>query len=117
MNVKIYGIPNCDTMKKAMNWLDDQGISYEFHNYKKLGIGQEKLMHWLAQTNWEVLVNRKGTTWKKLSPDQQLAINTEDKAMLLMQHNTSLIKRPIIETDGVLAGVGFEDEAWRKIFA
>ncbi|WP_026996608.1 arsenate reductase [Flectobacillus major] len=110
---KIYGIPNCDTVKKAITWLKDNNIPYEFHNFKKEGITIEKLQEWLEKYPWETLVNKAGTTWKKLE-DAQKATD-QASAIELMLHQTSVIKRPILESDTVIA-VGFKPEIYQSIF-
>jgi arsenate reductase len=110
---KVYGIPNCDTVKKAITWLKENDIPFEFHNYKKEGISQEKLSEWLTQESWEVLVNKAGTTWKKLSEEEKANDNTS--AIALMLDKTSVIKRPIIEGDKIVA-IGFKSENYEKVF-
>jgi arsenate reductase len=109
----IYGIANCDTMKKAITWLKDNNIPVEFHDYKKKGISAEKLEEWLTQKPWDVLINKAGTTWKKLSEEEK-AINNES-ALKLMLEKTSLIKRPIIESDKIVA-MGFNPENYQQLF-
>lgn len=93
----IYGIKNCSTMKKAFDWLDSQGQAYEFHDYKKSGIQRERLAVWADQIGWEALLNTRGTTWRKLTPEQQAHMN-QDKALDLMTAQPSLIKRPVLDT-------------------
>lgn len=110
---KIYGIANCDTMKKAMTWLKENDIPFEFHNYKKDGLTKEKVEEWLTQKPWDVLVNRAGTTWKKLS-DEEKATDAETATELMLKH-TSIIKRPIIEADNIVA-VGFKPDMYQEIF-
>ncbi len=110
---KVYGIPNCDTVKKAITWLKENDIPFEFHNYKKEGISQEKLSEWLTQEPWEVLVNKAGTTWKKLSEEEKA--NDNASAITLMLDKTSVIKRPIIEGDKIVA-IGFKSENYEKVF-
>ncbi|MFN0041547.1 MAG: ArsC family reductase [Burkholderiales bacterium] len=102
----IFGIKNCDTMKKAFSWLDSRGIRYEFHDYKASGIDLEHLNTWSHQVGWETLLNTRGTTWRKLPPSQQANLD-EAKAIKLMMENPSLIKRPVLETGKVLL-VGFD---------
>lgn len=109
----IYGIANCDTMKKAITWLKDNNIPVEFHDYKKKGISAEKLQEWLTQKPWDVLINKAGTTWKKLSEEEK-AIDNES-ALQLMLEKTSLIKRPIIESDKIVA-MGFNPENYQQLF-
>jgi arsenate reductase len=113
--LKVYGIPNCDTVKKATVWLKNKGIAYEFHDYKKLGISQAKLEEWLIQIPYEKLVNRAGTTYKKLPDEEKSKITNNASAIALMLEKTSVIKRPIVESDKILA-VGFKAEEYEVIF-
>ena len=110
----LYGIKNCDTMKKAIKWLNDNSISFHFHDYKKEGIDADTLALWLQSTSWDQLINRRGTTWRKLADELKVDIDTE-KAINLMIENTSLIKRPILQVDKDLH-LGFEAENYAKIF-
>lgn len=110
---RIYGIKNCDTMKKAFAWLDEQGIAWEFHDYKKSGISAEKLQEWEKVLGWETLLNRRGTTWRKLDAATQAGINRE-KSLVLMQQETSIIKRPVLEQGKTLL-CGFDSEQWQKV--
>lgn len=93
----VYGIKNCNTVKKALNWLDEHNISYTFHDFKKEGVSEEKLKEWEKRFGWEKLVNKKGTTWRKLSAEEQGAIVDAKTAIKALQSNTSMIKRPIVE--------------------
>jgi arsenate reductase len=113
--LKVYGIPNCDTVKKAMVWLKNKGVAYEFHDYKKLGISEAKLKEWLTQVPYDKLVNRAGTTFKKLTDEEKAKITDNASAMALMLEKTSVIKRPIVESDKILA-VGFKAEEYDTIF-
>lgn len=99
-------------MKKAFAWLDDHGVRYDFHDYKTLGINAAQLKAWSKQVGWEVLLNTRGTTWRKLSPAQQANVD-EAKAIELMSENPSLIKRPVLETGKELL-VGFTTERYAK---
>jgi len=108
----LYGIPNCNTMKKARTWLDEHQLEYSFHDYKKAGIDQATLERWVEQLGWEPLVNRRGTTWRKLPEEQREAINQE-LALQLMQDNPSLIKRPVLDTGSQLL-VGFDMDQWEQ---
>ncbi len=92
----LYGIKNCDTMKKARTWLDEHGVQYQFHDYKTAGIDREHLDKWCQQLGWEIVLNRAGTTFKKL-PDADKANLTESKAIKLMLAQPSMIKRPVLE--------------------
>lgn len=111
---KLYGIPNCDTMKKARNWLKDNGIEYEFHDYKKLGIDEERVRSWLTQVSWEVLLNKRGMMWRKVPQDIKDSID-EASAVQLMLETPSIIKRPVLDHDGKLH-VGFKAEEYQGIF-
>ena len=110
MTVTVYGIPNCDTVKKARTWLDAHGIAYTFHDYKKAGADASKLAQWCAAAGWEKVLNRAGTTFKKL-PDADKADLDAAKAAALMAANPSCIKRPIVEHSGALL-VGFKPDEW-----
>jgi len=111
----IHGIKNCDTMKKAFAWLDGHGIAYDFHDYKKRGVTEADLARWSDAVGWEVLLNRAGTTFRKL-PEADQANLTRDKAVALMIANPSMIKRPVLEKGGVLE-VGFKPERYAALFA
>ncbi len=108
MKPKVYGIRNCDTMKKAFAWLDAKGIAYDFHDYKKDGVPPGKLKDWAAKAGWEKLANTRGPTWRKI-PDVDKANLTETRALALLAKNSSAIKRPIVESGGGLI-VGFDAE-------
>ncbi len=110
--LNLYGIPNCDTMKKARVWLKEQQLDFQFHDYKKVGIDASTLQAWVKQVGWEVLVNRRGTTWRKLPEADREAIN-EVSAINLMQANPSLIKRPVLNTGSQLL-VGFNPAEWQQ---
>ena len=111
----LFGIPNCDTVKKARNWLDDHGIAYTFHDFKKNGITPAMIDGWLAQLGWEILVNRKGTTWRKLPEERKAAIDNAAAAADLMFESPSVIKRPVLVT-GNQIHVGFSDALYQQIF-
>jgi len=108
----LYGIKNCDTMKKARVWLDGHGVEYAFHDYKSAGIDESVLRGWAAKVGWEVLLNRSGTTFRKL-PDKDKEGLTEKKAIALMVDQPSMIKRPVLEVSGKLL-VGFKPEIYEK---
>lgn len=108
----LYGIPNCDTVKKARDWLDRAGIDYTFHDYKKNGIESAKLGRWCAAADWGTILNRAGTTFRKLSEGDRADLN-EDKAIALMLAQPSMIKRPILEHERGLL-VGFKPEQWAE---
>jgi arsenate reductase len=115
MPITIYGIKNCDTMKKARAWLDKQGVDYAFHDYKTDGVAREKLERWAAKVGWEALLNRAGTTFRKL-PDKDKAGLTEKKAIALMLKQPSMIKRPVIELGAGKLLVGFSPESYKAAF-
>lgn len=114
MTVTLYGIRNCDTMKKARTWLDGHGIDYRFHDYKTEGVSRESLEAWSDKAGWETLLNRAGTTFRKLSDDDKQGIDRE-KAVTLMLANPSLIKRPVLDKDGTIL-VGFRPDAYETAF-
>jgi arsenate reductase len=113
MAITIYGIKNCDTMKKARAFLDRQGVSYAFHDYKMSGIDRNKLEDWAKKAGWETLLNRAGTTFRKLSDKEKDGVN-EKKAIALMLAQPSMIKRPVLELAGGKILVGFKPEEYRK---
>lgn len=115
--MKLYGIPNCNTVKKARTWLDEHQISYEFHDFKKAGVDQAMLDNWLAQQPWETLVNRAGMTWRKLDDSVKQSITDAASASKLMLEKTSVIKRPILEKDGKILALGFKEETYEQITA
>jgi len=115
MSIIVYGIPNCDTVKKARRWLDAHGVEYEFHNYKKQGIDAAVLKKWSKAVGWETLLNRRGTTWRKLDDADKENVNAS-RAISLMQEHTSLIKRPVI-THGKQHLVGFDEQSYVEAFA
>ncbi|MBT3030475.1 MAG: ArsC family reductase [Candidatus Thiodiazotropha sp. (ex Lucina pensylvanica)] len=113
--VRLYGIPNCDTMKKAIRWLDEHGITYQFHNYKKVGVDEKLLRQWVDRVGWEALLNRRGMMWRRLDDSVKAEIN-EENAIRVMLETPSIIKRPVLETDKTL-NVGFTEEAYSKLFS
>jgi arsenate reductase (glutaredoxin) len=113
----LYGIKNCDTVKKARAWLDEHNIVYEFHDYKTAGITEKHLRAWLKQIDWQQLVNRSGMTWRKLSDEQKAKIVDADTAIALMLAQTSVIKRPLIEVDGKVKALGFSPEEYSRLSA
>ncbi len=115
MTITLYGIPNCDTVKKARVWLDGQGIAYAFHDYKKAGADEARLTDWVAKAGWEKVLNRAGTTFRKLDEADKADLNAE-KAVRLMVAQPSMIKRPIVEHPGGLL-VGFKVDEWAAALA
>jgi len=112
--VTIYGIPNCDSVKKARVWLTTHGVDHVFHDFKKLGVPAEAIDLWLKQVDWEVLVNRKGTTWRKLDPALQASVTDAASARALMLEHASVIKRPVV-VKGATVIVGVNPEAWARV--
>jgi arsenate reductase len=113
-NITIYGIKNCDTMKKARDWLDAHKVDYAFHDYKAAGIDQDTLEAWAKKAGWEVLLNRAGTTFKKLPDDKKINLD-EAKAIALMIEQPSMIKRPVLAIGAKLL-VGFKPENYAEVF-
>jgi Spx/MgsR family transcriptional regulator len=110
----IYGIPNCNTVKKALDWIRANGIAYQFHNFKKEGISAEKLTEWFDSFGWEQVINKNGLTFKKLSKEEQAEINSPQKVIAYLMQNTSAIKRPIVEKNGKAILLGFNEDAYLK---
>tara|TARA_R110001592_G_scaffold52649_5_gene161251 strand:- start:7757 stop:8104 length:348 start_codon:yes stop_codon:yes gene_type:complete len=113
-SVKMYGIKNCQTMKKAMSWLEAHKIDFEFHDYKKSGIDELTLTEWLSQKQWDEVINKRGTTWRKLSDEDKMDIDPA-KAIRLMIANPSLIKRPALVVNGKLV-LSFDEALYQTIF-
>ena len=114
MSITMYGIPNCDTVRKARGWLDGLGLDYRFHDYKKAGIEPSKLREWVDARGWEAILNRRGPTFRKLPESDRTGLDAE-KAIGLMCANTSAIKRPVVEyehEDGEGLLVGFDPQEW-----
>jgi len=111
MAINIYGIKNCDTMKKARAWLDQRGVAYDFHDYNTAGIERAKLESWAKKAGWETLLNRAGMTFRKL-PDKDKTVADAKKAIALMLDQPSMIKRPVLDVDGGLI-VGFKPEVYQ----
>lgn len=112
MTVQLYGIPNCDTVKKARTWLDQSGVAYTFHDYKKQGADPAQITRWVDQAGWEVVLNRRGTTFRAL-PETDKAELDAAKAVAIMAANPSCIKRPVVEHAGGLL-VGFDAKGWEQ---
>jgi Spx/MgsR family transcriptional regulator len=113
-NITVYGIPNCDSVKKARVWLTDHGVDYAFHDFKKQGVPAKALDQWLAAVGWEVLVNRKGTTWRQLDAAVQSRVQDNASAKALMLEHASVIKRPIV-VKGKDVTVGVNPERWTNV--
>ena len=112
----IYGIKNCNTVKAGLDWLRKHKIDFEFHDYKTKGITAAKLKNWSKQVGWESLVNKRGTTWRQLEESVQAKITNEKSAIALMMEKTSVIKRPLIERDGKVVVLGFDEIEYKKTF-
>ncbi|MEB0136463.1 ArsC family reductase [Actimicrobium sp. CCC2.4] len=115
MTTLLYGIPNCDTVKKARTWLTDRQHEVVFHDFKKAGLDRATVEGWLQRVDWEVLVNRKGTTWRALDEARKATIVDAEQATVLMLENPSIIKRPVLVTDTQTV-VGFSDDTYQQIF-
>ena len=109
--IKVYGIPNCDTVKKARAWLTEQGVAHEFHDFKKQGVPEDRLDAWIAAVGWDKLLNRKGQTWRKLPPELQAAVVDAATARPVLMAHASVIKRPVVEWDNAIT-VGFDAADW-----
>ncbi len=112
--LKVYAIPNCNTVKKAIDWLKANKVVYEFHDYKKSGITSAILTNWCKQVGWEALVNKKGATWRLLTPELQSSITSQKAAIALMIEKTSIIKRPLLEINNKIIVLGFDEAEYKK---
>jgi len=111
--IKIFGIPNCDTMKKARKWLEDNNLDYEFHDYKKQGVPEKSLKQWVKNAGWETVLNRRGTTWRKL--DDEIKNNIDEASSIqVMLDNPSTIKRPVLEREDTLI-IGFKEDDYKTL--
>ena len=115
MKNTLYGIPNCDTVKKARTWMAAQGQAFDFHDFKKQGLERATATAWLEQLDWEVLVNRKGTTWRKLPEERRAAVTSKADALELVLEQPAVIKRPVLDRDGKFS-VGFSDSQYQDLF-
>ena len=113
MELTIFGIKNCDTMKKAMKWLDDNGVAYHFHDYKKEAVPEASLKQWLEALGWETVINKRGTTWRKLDDATKDTMDAS-KAVTVALENPSIIKRPILQNDKILTA-GFNADEWQTL--
>ncbi len=112
----VYGIKNCNTVKAAIDWLTKNKVIFEFHDYKKAGITAAKLSVWCQQVGWESLVNKRGTTWRKLNEIDQRKVTNEKAAIALMIEKSSVIKRPLIEQEGKVLLLGFDEADYKNTF-
>jgi arsenate reductase len=113
-NIQVFGIPNCSSVKKALVWLQDHGVAHDFHDFKKKGLPEVALDHWLQTVSWEVLLNRKGTTWRGLSASEQASVADADSARAAMLARPNLVKRPVVVA-GQRVIVGVNPEAWSHV--
>ena len=108
----LYGIPNCDTVKRARDWLAAHGVDHRFHDFRKQGVPADRLAAWVSAVGWERVLNRRGTTWRKLAEPQQASVVDADSAQALMREQASVIKRPVVEWDDGRITVGFDADDW-----
>lgn len=114
MTITLYGIPNCDTVRKARKWLEERGIAYQFHDFKKKGIEEKRLRGWVRELDWEILLNRRGMMWRKV-PDSIKQGMDEERAIKLMLETPSIIKRPVLDL-GDRRLVGFNEDSYQQLF-
>lgn len=114
--INVYGIKNCNTVKSALDWLKKNNVETNFHDYKTKSVTKPMLKSWIDQVGWESLVNKRGTTWRQLPEDVKEKITTERAAIDLMLEKTSVIKRPLLEKNGKVLTVGFDEETYKKLF-
>ena len=115
MTLKLYGIPHCDTVKKARAWLADQGMPCTFHDFRKAGVPEDRLAVWLAAVGWETLLNRKGNTWRQLDEPARRSVVDAPSAAALMRIQPSVIKRPVVEWPDGRISVGFDAARWAQL--
>lgn len=116
MALIVFGIKNCNTVKSAINWLKENGIDYEFHDFKVRGIDEKRLKAWSSEVGWELLLNKRGTTWRQLPSDVQESVKDQTAAIALMKEKTSVIKRPVITSGDTVVTVGFDEGEFGKRF-
>jgi Spx/MgsR family transcriptional regulator len=115
--IVVYGIPNCDTVKKARVWLEEHGVEFEFYDFKKAGVSVPLVKDWLKDVPLDALLNRRGTTWRGLSDDLKAAAESESGAIALMIHKPSVIKRPVVVVNGRVKVLGFAADQYTELFA
>lgn len=113
--MQLFGIPNCNTVKKARDWLTSHGVAYEFHDFKKNGVSHALLEGWLNQHPWEKLVNQAGMTWRNLSDAEKTAVTDANSALSLMLEKSSVIKRPVLVKDGKIVCLGFTETSYKEL--
>ncbi len=112
--LEVYGIKNCNTVKKALAWLDEHGVEYRFHDFKREGVDEARLARWVEQLGWEALLNRKGLTWRRLPEERRAQVSDAASAMALMREKPSIIKRPIVEAGDEVILLGFDEAAYQE---
>ena len=111
----VYGIKNCNTVKAALAWLREHEVAFDFHDYKAKGLSEAKLNNWIDQVGWEPLVNKRGTTWRQLDAGAQAKVTNRAAAVALMLSKTSVIKRPLLEQDGKVLTLGFDEATFARV--
>ena len=111
----VYGIKNCNTVKAALAWLREHEVAFDFHDYKAQGLSEAKLNNWIDQVGWEPLVNKRGTTWRQLDAGVQAKVTNRAAAVALMLSKTSVIKRPLLEQDGKVLTLGFDEATFARV--
>jgi Spx/MgsR family transcriptional regulator len=114
--IKLYGIPNCDTVKKARTFLEEHNVAYEFHDFKKQGVDTTLLSGWLKRTGWQKLLKKTGPTWGQLPDEVKASIRDDRSALKLMLEKPNVIKRPVLEQNGKVLATGFDEAVYAKIF-
>jgi Spx/MgsR family transcriptional regulator len=115
-SLQVFGIPNCDTVKKARAWLSDQGSAYDFIDFKKQGLPEAQLQAWIEQLGWQALLNTRGTTWRRLSDAERTGVTDAASASALMRAQPSVVRRPVVQWLGGEVSVGFDPAAWQARF-
>lgn len=115
--MKLYGIPNCGTVKKARTYLEEHGVGYDFHDFKKDGVSEDLLRGWLQQVGWQKLLKKTGPTWGQLPETVKAGITNDDAALALMLEKPNVIKRPVLEHDGKVLATGFAETDYERLFA
>jgi arsenate reductase len=108
----LYGIPNCDTVKKARKYLEQKGIAYHFHDFKQEGLSPERLQSWMAQNDWSIVLNARSTTWRELPQEVKDTVKDAGSAAAVLLDNLSMIKRPVLEREDKVLFIGFEPAQW-----
>lgn len=115
LNIKVYGIPNCQSVKKARSWLQERDLEYEFHDFKKLGVPLSAVKLWVKTFGWEVVLNKKGTTWRKMPLNEQSMVQDAQSAIAAMSSHPSLIKRPVMEINATHLVIGVNQAEWESV--